>query len=61
MTHLDDNFSLDGNNTGHDIVVTAEILGSRVIDDVGAEVERSLEVWRHHGVVHDDQGVLSRG
>jgi hypothetical protein len=58
MTHLDDIFSLNRNNTSHDIVMTAEILGSRVVNNIGAEVQRSLEVRRHHGVVNDDKSFL---
>lgn len=41
-------------------MVTTEELGSRVVADVDAQVERSLEVRRHHGVVGDDQSVLRR-
>jgi hypothetical protein len=58
MAHLDDVFSLNGNDTSHDIMVTAEVLGSRVVNDIGAQVQRSLEVRRHHGVVNDDKSFL---
>lgn len=45
-------------DTGHEVVVTAEELGSRVVRDVDAHVERSLQIRRHHRVVRDDQRVL---
>jgi hypothetical protein len=37
-----------------------EVLCSRIVDDVDAELERPLEVGRHHGVVEDNDGVLQR-
>src|SRR5713101_7953202 len=37
-----------------DVRVSTEVLGRRVDDDVGAELERSLQVRRRKGVVHDE-------
>ncbi len=40
------------------VAVAVDILGHGVHDDVGAVVERVLEVWRHEGVVHNDHDAV---
>ena len=43
-----------GDEPAHDVGVTAEVLGRRVHDDVGAELERPLQERRGERVVDDD-------
>jgi hypothetical protein len=38
-------------------VVAREVLRSTVVDDIGAMLERALEVRAHHRVVHDDDSL----
>ena len=56
--HLGDLVSVAADNTSHEVVVTTEVFGSRVVHDVGAEFERSGKVRAHHRVVDDDDRVL---
>lgn len=42
-------------NTHHDVRVTVDVLGHTVDDDVGAKVERILDVGRKEGVVNNDE------
>ena len=42
-------------NAADEVGVAAEVLGRRVDDDVGAELERALQVRRREGVVDDDR------
>lgn len=46
-----------GDDAGHDVVVAGEVLCARLVDDVGAEVERVAEHGGEHGVVDDDEGL----
>src|SRR5258705_4694351 len=43
----------------HHVAMAVEILGSEVIDDVGAVLERPLEIRRSKGVVDDEECILS--
>jgi hypothetical protein len=54
---LCDRIVLDSDHSGHEIVVSAEILCGRVIDNVSSQFEGFLEIRRHHGVVDDDKGI----
>ncbi len=50
--------------SAHAVAVAAEVFGQRVHHDVGAVLERTAEVGRGHGVVHDQRhamGVRHRG
>ena len=44
-----------------DGAVAADILGQRMHDDVGAEVERPAQVGRRHGVVDDQRHAVLVG
>ena len=48
--------AFDGDDPGHDVVMPREVLGPRIVDDIRTEVERSLKVGGHHGVVDHDKG-----
>lgn len=48
--------TFDGDDPGHDVVMPREVLGTRIVDDICTEVERSLKVGGHHGVVDHDEG-----
>ncbi|KAH0207508.1 hypothetical protein KCU99_g152, partial [Aureobasidium melanogenum] len=41
--------------TSHNIVVTRQIFGTALVDDIGAQVKRVLEVRRKHSVVDNDE------
>lgn len=45
------------NDTSHEIVVAREVLCGRIVNNIDAEVKRSLEIRGHHGVVDDDQSI----
>lgn len=47
---------IDGDDTSHEVVVAGEVLGARLVDDIGAEVERVQQHGRHHGVVYCNNG-----
>lgn len=53
LSHL---VAFDGDDPGHDVVMPREVLGTRIVDDICTEVERSLKVGGHHGVVDHDEG-----
>ena len=46
----------DDRDAADHVAVPVEILGRRVIYDISARLERSLEKWRGKGVVDDQQG-----
>ena len=52
-SHLLDQRPRPGGDTGHEVAVTAEVLGGRLHDDVGAELERPADVRRGERVVDD--------
>lgn len=53
--YLTNRVILDSNNSCHKIMVSAEILGSRVIHNVCSKFQWSLKIRRHHGVVHNNK------
>ena len=48
-----------GDETAHDVRVTAQVLRRRVHDGVGTELEWLLQVGRGECVVHDASGAMS--
>lgn len=52
-TNLGDVGATAGDDSSHQVVVATEVLGSAVVDNVCAVLERSLEVRAHHRVVDD--------
>ena len=52
--------SLVADEPADDVGVAAEVLRGRVHDDVGAELERPLEVRRRERVVDDDARAARR-
>src|ERR1019366_2593064 len=49
---------LYGNHSRGDVAMAAEILGRRVHDDVGPQIERILQVRRHRAAVHAQQRAM---
>ena len=47
---------VDGDDTGHEVVVSGQVLCAGFVDNVGAEVEGVHQHGRHHGVVYADDG-----
>jgi hypothetical protein len=60
LPYLADLLRPSDSHTSHEVMMAREVLCSRIVDDVDAELERPLEVGRHHGVVEDNDGVLQR-
>jgi hypothetical protein len=54
---LCDGIILDGDNSGHEIVVSTEILCTGVVHNIGTQFEGLLKIRRHHGVVDDNKGI----
>ena len=44
---------------GHKIMMTTEIFGSTIVDDVGIVLEWPLQVGTHHGIVDNNECVRS--
>lgn len=56
-SHLGNLVPVAADETGHEVVVSAQILGAGVVDDVATELERAAQVRTHHRVVDDDDGL----
>lgn len=56
-THLGNIVTTASDYSRHQVVVSAEVLGSTVVDDICSVLEGALEVRTHHRVVDDDEGV----
>ncbi len=52
---------IDECDSADHVAVAVEILCGRMPHDVGAELERLLEVWRREGVVDDEERVMQVG
>ena len=52
---------VEGGDTHNDVAMAVDVLGNRVHDDVGAEVERVLDVRGEEGVVDDDEDAMGVG
>ena len=49
--------TIAGDDTSHEIMVTAQVLRRAIVYDVRTMLQRSLQVRAHHGVVYHDNGV----
>lgn len=58
-TYFREVISVASDNTCHKIVVSTQVLGSTVVDNVRAVLQGSLEVRAHHGVIHNDNGIFA--
>jgi hypothetical protein len=56
-THLGNIVTTASDYSRHQVVVSAEVLGSTVVDDICSVLEGALEVRTHHRVVDDDESV----
>ena len=48
-----------GRNTGEQVGVAGQELGSGLHGDVRAELQGTLQVGGHEGIVHDQQGAVA--
>ena len=50
-------FSIAHDDPGHEVMVTRQVFGGAVINDIRAVFQRALEVWAHHRIVNHDNCV----
>jgi hypothetical protein len=47
---------IDGDDASHEVVMAGQVLGARLIDNIGAEIEGVEQHGRHHGVINGNNG-----
>lgn len=56
-SHLGNLVPVAADETSHEVVVSAQVFGAGIVDDVATEFERAAQVRTHHRVVDDDDGL----
>jgi hypothetical protein len=55
--HLCENIVFNTNDARHQVMVSTKVFRPRMIHDVRPELQRPLQIRRHHGVVNNNQGI----